>query len=277
MRCTKCGQQISPDDKFCKMCGQPVMLIDDERLAADTAHAEAQQAEYEKRFKRNRNLLIVAALALLAAAAAIVIVMNFSGREIEGISLNPDAVSINPGETKEIEAVVTPAKAAGTALEWMSTNDAVASVDHGTVTAIKAGTCIVSAYSTEDYSIYGMVKITVTGGDAKVEKSAADDTLSLTDYNCPTSIKKGELFSIHGTVTSASSAISKVTVGVYDMDGALQTGTSANPNVKSYNVTKLDEAVYFNYLNPGDYYYSIEATNASGTSTLLKQQFTVTG
>ena len=99
MRCTKCGQQISPDDKFCKMCGQPVMLIDDERLAADTAHAEAQRAEYEKRFKRNRNLLIVAALALLAAAAAIVIVMNFSGREIEGISLNPDAVSINPGET----------------------------------------------------------------------------------------------------------------------------------------------------------------------------------
>lgn len=101
------------------------------------------------------------------------------------------------------------------------------------------------------------------------------DTLSITGYNYPTSIKKGGVFSITGTVNSGSSKITSLTVGVYDSTGTLKTGRTVSPNTTSYNVANVDDYIEFNILDVGTYKYKIIATNSSGTKTLLEKEFTV--
>ena len=50
----------------------------------------------------------------------------------------------------------------------------------------------------------------------------------------------GKAVSIRGTVTSAKSNITKITVGVFDANNTLVTGNSASPNAKTYNVANMD-------------------------------------
>ena len=110
----------------------------------------------------------------------------------------------------------------------------------------------------------------VTGG-------TVSDTLSFSNYNYPTSIKQGNVYSIYGTITSSYSNISSVTVGVYDSSGNMKTGKTAYPNTKTYSIANLDNYVYFNNLTAGTYYYRVTASNSAGSKQLLNKQFTVTG
>ena len=110
----------------------------------------------------------------------------------------------------------------------------------------------------------------VTGG-------TVSDTLSISNYNYPTSIKQGNVYSIYGTITSTYSNISSATVGVYDSSGNMKTGKTAYPNTKTYNIANLDNYVYFNNLTAGTYYYRVTASNSAGSKQLLNKQFTVTG
>ena len=110
----------------------------------------------------------------------------------------------------------------------------------------------------------------------EIYSGAASDELSITGYNYPTTIKKGGVFSITGTVSSGSSKITSLTVGVYNSAGTLKTGKTVSPNATSYNVANVDDYIAFNTLDAGTYKYRITATNSSGTKILLDKEFTVT-
>ena len=73
----------------------------------------------------------------------------------------------------------------------------------------------------------------------------------------------GKAVSIRGTVTSAKSNITKITVGVFEANNTLVTGNSASPNAKIYNVANLDAAVKFGNLKAGSFYYKVLVTNAA--------------
>ena len=101
-------------------------------------------------------------------------------------------------------------------------------------------------------------------------------TLSLSNYNYPTSISKGSSFSIYGKITS-NYTITKVVVKIYDSDGDVVIRVAAKPNSKSYNVSKLDSSVKFGSLSKGTYTYRIYASDATQSNTLLlKKTFKVT-
>lgn len=102
-----------------------------------------------------------------------------------------------------------------------------------------------------------------------------EDTLTLTNYNAPSMLALGQSFSIKGTVTSAVSNITSLTVGVYDYDGNFKTGKTVYPNTTSYNLVNIDPYVKFGSLAKDGYYYQVIATNSKGTVTLLKRSFLV--
>ncbi len=90
----------------------------------------------------------------------------------------------------------------------------------------------------------------------------------------PTSINVGSMFPVTGVVSSGET-ITKVTAGVFDINGKMMTGKTVTPNSKSYNLGNVDPYVLFDSLQPGVYSYQITATNSSQTKNVIWAGFTV--
>ena len=140
--------------------------------------------------------------------------------------------------------------------------------------SLKAGTYsykVIATNATHTNVAVVNQKFTVSDGS-----TATTDTLSISGGTTIPNIKVGNVVSIRGTVTSASSNLKSVTVGVYDSNNKLVTGKTATPNAKTYNVRNLDAYVSFGDLKAGTYYYRVFATNATTTNfPVVEQKFTV--
>ncbi len=129
-------------------------------------------------------------------------------------------------------------------------------------------------------SNYALVNQSFTvgnGGNTGTTTPSTDDKLTISGgTTVPENLAKGKAVSVTGTVTSASSAMTSLTVGVYDSAGKFVTGKTINPNAKSYDLHKLDAYVEFNKLPEGKYVYAVIATNAANKNyALVNQNFTV--
>ncbi|MBR3629197.1 MAG: hypothetical protein IKN55_01830, partial [Oscillospiraceae bacterium] len=110
-----------------------------------------------------------------------------------------------------------------------------------------------------------------------IAKGAAADALTLTGgMTVPATITQGQAVNVVGTVTSANSNITSLTVGVFDETGKMVTGKTVTPNAKSFDLRRVDNDVAFTRLAAGKYTYSVMATNAANSNyALVTQQFTV--
>jgi len=97
-------------------------------------------------------------------------------------------------------------------------------------------------------------------------------TLKNADY--PVKIKKGNYFTIQGTITSALK-MSKVQVAILDKRGGYKYKYTAAPNAKTWDVHKADQAMMFRKLDKGTYTYRILAWDANGQHDVLKKTFEV--
>ena len=64
---------------------------------------------------------------------------------VTNIYLDPGTLSITVGKTGILEPVITPSNASGAAVTWSSSDQTVATVDNGTVTAVAEGTVTITA------------------------------------------------------------------------------------------------------------------------------------
>ena len=64
---------------------------------------------------------------------------------ITGISLDKETLSLTEGETETLTATIKPSNATDKTITWTTSNSAVATVDGGVVTAVKAGTATITA------------------------------------------------------------------------------------------------------------------------------------
>ena len=112
---------------------------------------------------------------------------------------------------------------------------------------------------------------------AKSGSAQSKDKLTLSGGTTIPNIKVGKAVSIRGTVKSATSNITSLTVGVFTSSGNLVTGKTVRPNAKSYDIHQVDAYVNFNLLSPDTYYYGVVATNSSYQNQIVSyQKFTVT-
>ena len=64
---------------------------------------------------------------------------------VTGISLDKETISITEGETETLTATITPSNATDKTVTWTTSDSAIATVDGGVVTAVKAGTATITA------------------------------------------------------------------------------------------------------------------------------------
>ena len=79
---------------------------------------------------------------------------------VSSVKIGQTSKDINIGDELMLSATVLPDNATDKSIIWTSTNEAVATVENGKVTALKAGTVTISAFST-DGAAYDNVTITV--------------------------------------------------------------------------------------------------------------------
>ena len=125
--------------------------------------------------------------------------------------------------------------------------------------------------------VYAQSFTVAKDGSSTAQTTSSDGITVTGGTTVPTNLKKGSLVNVKGTVTSASSNITSVTVGVYNSSGKMVTGKTQAVNAKTYDLSKLDYAVTFNTLGLGTYTYGVYVSNGTTKNVLaVKQVFNVT-
>ena len=107
---------------------------------------------------------------------------------VTGVSVSPESISLECGETKQLTAKISPENATAGDITWTSSDEAIATVSSdGTVTGISKGTATVTATVSGKS---GTCEVTVTQEVQSVEISPATATLT----------SKGETIQLTATV-----------------------------------------------------------------------------
>ena len=118
-----------------------------------------------------------------------------------------------------------------------------------------------------------------SGNSASISEAVSKDpasTLKITNYNYPSSLKKGKRFSIKGTIKS-NYKIKKVYVGIFTSKGKVKYKSSKTFAVRptSYDLKKVDNDMKFRKLPKGTYYYKVQVTDEKQTKMLVNKKFKV--
>lgn len=65
--------------------------------------------------------------------------------EVAGVTLSKTALTLRPGQSETLTARITPAEAEDKSIVWKSSDEQVATVADGVVTAVKPGSAVVTA------------------------------------------------------------------------------------------------------------------------------------
>lgn len=159
----------------------------------------------------------------------------------ESISLNEHSVNLKIGETLSLTAKVLPENVSTKTVAWSSNNPEVASVnDEGLVTALTAGTAIISATTTDGTVLSDSATIAVS-------TPASSPSLSVGNYICV----NGDI------VTVALSLANKQEIGGFQTDFTVPDGFTVALNSKGkYDITLnaercVDHVVTTNKLSAG--------------------------
>ena len=101
---------------------------------------------------------------------------------VESIALSEKLLLLKTGESKQLTVEVTPAGATVGTIAWKSSNDEIAKVEDGTVTAVSAGRCTVTASAGDKMA---SCEVTVVPGSTSDPTDPTDptDKIVLTDIN----------------------------------------------------------------------------------------------
>ena len=117
---------------------------------------------------------------------------------------------------------------------------------------------------------YTINKAESTGQNWRFDQ-ATTSTLKLSQETAPTTLKKGEAFTIRGTLTS-NYKIQSVRIQIINEKDKVVTSALSVPNATSYSLKNLDEKIRFGELKKGKYIYRITAFDSSKEVKTLKNK-----
>ena len=101
-----------------------------------------------------------------AACSVTVTEDGTTGVPVTGVTLNKSSLSLTVGGTETLTATVAPSNATNKAVTWSTSNAAVATVANGVVTAVAAGSAVITV-TTADGSKTAACSVTVTASGPK--------------------------------------------------------------------------------------------------------------
>ena len=125
-----------------------------------------------------------------------------SAISVTGVTLNKSTLSIQVGGSETLTATVAPKDASNKKVTWKSSNEAVATVANGKVTAVKAGEASITV-TTDDGGKTATCKVTVSDKEVKVTGVKLNKTA--------TSIFVGDSETLTATITPENATNQKVT------------------------------------------------------------------
>ncbi len=151
------------------------------------------------------------------------------------VTLNMTSATLYPDETLQLTATVLPANASNKVVSWQSNNTSVATVDNnGKVTAHKAGSCIITATTTDGSGKTATCNITVN------PILATSLTLNLTETN----MRQGDHVTLIATVQPSNASnkdvtwsSSNTTIATVDVDGTV---TAVRPGDATITARTVD-------------------------------------
>lgn len=205
-------------------------------------------------------------------------------RVVTDIALDKNELVIENGQTAVLNATVTPADATDSSVTWKSSDESIASVENGTVTAKKPGTVTVSAVSSNE-EVVAHCKVTVTQKPLSISIKEPDSmidegkSITLTVEYSPsyTTLKDVEWSSSNesvatvenGVVTAVSQGSATITVTSKANDEAKATFTVTV--VKRASGIKLNESEKELYVSQiATLTYTIEPESADDKSVTWK-------
>ena len=99
--------------------------------------------------------------------------------KVTGVSLSSDTLTLNVGESSTLTATITPDNATDKSVAWESDAPGVATVENGTVTAIKAGTATITATAADGSGEKATCTVTVNAAETVPVQSVSLDKTSL--------------------------------------------------------------------------------------------------
>ena len=103
---------------------------------------------------------------------------NIENRLVAELKVSPTSVSLEEGKSAKITATMRPNDAKNKTLSWKSSNTKVATVSGGTIKAIKAGSCQITASTTDGSGLSVTVGVTVTAKPKPVQPEKKPSTPS---------------------------------------------------------------------------------------------------
>lgn len=152
---------------------------------------------------------------------------------VTSVSLNKPSTQITKGETETLTATVLPENATNKGIIWSSSNTSVATVSNGTVTAVAAGSAIITATSAADSNKKATCTVTVTtiavtgvtlnktstsiirGGSETLTATVAPSNAS--NKNVTWSTNNSSVATVsNGTVSAVATGTARITVTTQD-------------------------------------------------------------
>lgn len=133
--------------------------------------------------------------------ASITVTVTAKPVAVTGVALNQSTLSLKTGASATLTATITPSNATNTGIEWSSSNEDVATVSGGVVTALKAGTAIITV-KTKDGAKTATCTVTVTD-PVKVNNIALNFTSK--------TLEVGDTFQLKATVSPSTADDTSVT------------------------------------------------------------------
>lgn len=167
---------------------------------------------------------------------------------VKDIELSTDEVSLEEFDAANVGVKFTPTNATDKTIEWKSSNEAVATVNNGVITAVKAGEAIITATSVDGPS--KTLNVTVT---ATAPKNLSVEMTSNSDAAAP-KVESGKTF--------------KLTSNVQGYDLTYQWASKNSANGAWTDIAGATEASYEETaVALGSKFYKVTITNAQGSAS----------
>ena len=179
MFCTKCGAELPEGVKFCTSCGAPVKVVPG--MAQQTAQSvpdpetfvpapevnlppEPAAAPKKKKKKIWPIVLTLSLIALIAAAVCAVLfvpALHDMVFGVEELSFNESKLELCVGDKLDLTDALEAGDREAGDLKWSSSDEDIATVKNGVVTAVAAGDCRITVEDKDHEDVSDEVRLTV--------------------------------------------------------------------------------------------------------------------